>query len=124
MISKALRRFLVGYVVLQLLATLLFVWVLARVARTQMMGSAQEKMKVMAMMLREQINQSDRGIHEPALVDHIRALGKETSYRFTLLSDEGTVVADSQTGEGQGSAGSQVRRPEIVSAKASGVGFA
>ena len=124
MISKALRRFLVGYVVLQLLATLLFVWVLARVARTQMMGSAQEKMKVMAMMLREQINQSDRGIHEPALVDHIRALGKETSYRFTLFSDEGTVVADSQTGEGQGSAGSQVRRPEIVSAKASGVGFA
>ena len=124
MISKALRRFLVGYVVLQLLATLLFVWVLARVARTQMMGSAQEKMKVMAMMLREQINQSDRGIHEPALVDHIRALGKETSYRFTLFSDEGTVVADSQTGEGQGSAGSQVRRPEIVSARASGVGFA
>ena len=122
MISKALRRFLVGYVVLQLLATLLFVWVLARVARTQMMGSAQEKMKVMAMMLREQINQSDRGIHEPALVDHIRALGKETSYRFTLLSDEGTVVADSQTGKG--STREQGNRPEIVSAKASGVGFA
>ena len=121
MISKALRRFLVGYVVLQLLATLLFVWVLTRVARDQMMSSAREKMKVMALMLREQINQSDAGIQEPDLADHIQALGEESSYRFTLFTGDGKVVADSETGTRD--VGSQNDRPEIVKAKTNGVGF-
>lgn len=71
MISKALRRFLVGYIILQLLATLVFLWVLARVARDQMMSNAQEKMTVIAMMLREQINQTEAGIEEPSLFEQI-----------------------------------------------------
>ena len=121
MISKALRRFLVGYIILQLLATLVFLWVLARVARDQMMSNAQEKMTVIAMMLREQINQTEAGIEEPSLFEQIKALGKETSYRFTLITNEGVVLSDSETGKRD--IGPHSDRPEIVQAKATGVGF-
>ena len=121
MISKALRRFLVGYIILQLLATLVFLWVLARVARDQMMSNAQEKMTVIAMMLREQINQTEAGIEEPSLFEQIKALGKETSYRFTLITNEGVVLSDSETGKRD--IGPHGDRPEIVQAKATGVGF-
>jgi len=79
-----------------------------------MMGSTREKMQVMALMLREHINQSEAGITEPALVQHVQALGEQTSYRFTLINSDGIVLADSETGDRD--IGSHSDRPEFVEA--------
>ena len=118
---KALTRFLIGYVILHLVATLVFVWFFARVARNQMMENAKEKMTAMAQVLREHITQLDRGLESEGLVEHVERIGQETDYRFTLITQDGRVVADSQTGAKD--IGPHGKRPEILQAQLDEVGF-
>ncbi len=118
---KTLTRFLVGYVILHLVATLVFVWFFARVARNQMMENAKEKMTAMALVLREHVCQLDRGLANQGLVEHVQRIGEETGHRFTLVTGAGTVVADSQTGGKD--IGPHGDRPEIRQAMMREIGF-
>lgn len=118
---KALTRFLIGYVILHLVATLVFVWFFARVARNQMMENAKEKMTAMALLLREHVNQLEQGLNSDGLVEHVKKIGDETDYRFTLITHDGVVVADSRTGGKD--IGPHGDRPEIRQAFVRGVGF-
>lgn len=118
---KALSRFLIGYIILHVVATLVFVGVTTRVARNQMMDNAQEKMKGMALVLREHVQQLDEGLSSRDLPDHIDKIGSETGFRFTLVTDGGQVVADSQTGTQE--IGPHGDRPEIKQARSDDIGF-
>lgn len=118
---KALTRFLIGYVVLHLVATLVFVWFFARVARNQMMENAKEKMAAMALVLREHVNQLEQGLESDGLVEYVKKIGDETDYRFTLVTRDGVVVADSRTGDAN--IGPHGDRPEIRQALVREIGF-
>ena len=118
---KTLKRFVIGYVLLHVIATLLFVWVIAKAAKNQMMESAKEKMSAMALVLREHVNQLDDGLASEGLVDHVKKIGDETGFRFTLVTDSGMVVADSKTGSKD--IGPHGDRPEIQEARNKQVGF-
>lgn len=86
-----------------------------------MMENAKEKMTAMALVLREHVNQSDEGLSSEGLVDHVESIGVETGYRFTLVTQEGTVVADSKTGSKD--IGPHGDRPEIREAMVRKIGF-
>jgi two-component system phosphate regulon sensor histidine kinase PhoR len=118
---KTLKRFVIGYLLLHLVATLLFVWVIARVAKNQMRENAREKMSAMALVLREHVNQLENGLESETLVEHVKKIGDETGFRFTLINESGTVVADSKTGGKD--IGPHQNRPEIIQALDSGYGF-
>ena len=118
---RALRQFLLGYVLLHVLAAVLFVWVLTTLVRNQMMGAAEQKMNAMALMLREHVSEQENGILNPELVSHIERLGTETGYRFTLIDSSGTVICDSRTGTKD--IGPHANRPEILAARETGEGF-
>lgn len=118
---KTLTRFLIGYVLLHLVATLAFVWFVARVARNQMMDNARERMSAMALMLREHVSQLEHGLDSEGLLEHVENIGDETGYRFTLVKADGIVVADSKTGGKD--IGYHGDRDEILQAQVREVGF-
>lgn len=117
---RALRRFLLGYLLLHLLAAVLFAWVITSIARKRMMTASKEKMNGMALMLREHLSETD--FVQPKLAEYVTRLGEETGYRFTLIDDRGNVVCDSKTGTKD--IGLHGDREEIVEAERTGQGFA
>ena len=86
-----------------------------------MIRDAQAKMEAMTTMLSEHITELPRGMNDPGLPNHIRRLGDKTKMRFTLITTDGVVVADSVTGTQD--IGPHGTREEILIAKQSGVGF-
>ena len=120
-IPKALRKFLLGYFVLHLLATGLLVWILTAVVRERMIEDARQRMTAMAQILAEHINTLDSGFLAPSLPNHLRALGLETQYRYTLITEQGEVVCDSETGVAD--IGFHGDRPEVQLAEKDGIGF-
>ncbi len=119
---RAFRRFFIGYLLLHLLAAVLFVWVLAAVVRTQMKTAAKEKMNAMALMLREHVAVQPNGLRAESLLEHVESIGNETGYRFTLIDSTGEVTCDSRTGRKD--IGPHGDRPEISAAKKESIGFA
>lgn len=117
---RALRRLLLGYFVIHLLAAGFFVAVLARVVRNQMMRDTQARMSAMTTMLVEHVGELDDGLSDSSLLPHVKSLGKQTGMRFTLITAEGLVVADSITGIQD--IGPHENRQEILSAKDHGFG--
>ena len=118
---RFLRRFLIGYMILHVLAAILFVVVLSRMTRTQMINAAKGQMEAMASMLQAHISDLPDRLNDPSIVDHVKRLGKETEFRFTVISGGGVVLADSDTGKKD--IGPHGNRPEIIEAQSSGVGF-
>ncbi len=119
---RFLRRFLIGYLLLHAMAAVFFVVVLSRVTRTQMISSAKSQMKAMALMLQAHIDELPDKLNDDSIVSHIRRLGNETQFRFTVISKEGVVLADSETGTRD--IGLHGSRPEIIDAQTNGLGFA
>ena len=117
---RALKRFLIGYLLLHLLAAVLFAGVVTSIVRNRMMAASKEKMNAMALMLREHL--SETGFQSPQLAEHVKRLGEETGYRFTLIDSDGTVVCDSKTGTKD--IGPHGDRAEIIEARKMGQGFA
>lgn len=87
-----------------------------------MMHNAREKLTAMALMLREHVKDTQNKLTDPRLHEHISKLGTETGHRFTLITADGTVITDSQTG--QKDIGPHGDRPEIREAISNDTGFA
>jgi len=120
-IPHVLRRFLFGYLILHLLMAGLFVVVLTRTTRTRLTQEAQNQMQAMALMLRRQLETLPDGIRDKGVPEHLKRIGKDTDFRFTLIDAAGVVVADSTTGTTD--IGPHNDRPEITAARQSGLGF-
>ena len=118
---RTVRRFLVGYLILHLLAAGFFVFVLSRMARSQMIHAAKSKMGAMTLILAEHIDELEGGIEDKTLPAHIKRIGEKSETRVTLIKPDGSVVADSITGDRD--IGSHATRTEVLSAKADGSGF-
>ena len=119
--SRTLRRLLLGYLILHLIAAAIFVLVLTGTLRNQMVRDAREKMDALASLLVEHVEGLDGKLNSSTLPDHIEEIGKKTGMRFTLITSEGNVVADSTTGTRD--IGPHGTREEVLIAKQDGVGF-
>ena len=118
---RTVRRFLVGYLILHLLAVGIFVLVLSRITRDQMILAAKSKMGAMTLILAEHIDGLESGIDTETLPAHIKSVGEKSETRVTLIKSDGVVVADSITGDRD--IGSHATRTEVLMAKESGYGF-
>lgn len=119
--SRALRRFLLGYLILHLLTVCVFVLVLTRIVRNQMIRDTQSRMSAMTTMLAEHVNQLEDGLNNPNLADQLKRMGDQTSMRITVITADGIVVADSITGTRD--IGPHGTREEVLLAKSEGIGF-
>lgn len=118
---RTVRRFLVGYLILHLLAVGVFVFALSRIAREQMILAAQSKMGAMTLLLAEHIGELENGIDTDSLPDYIKRIGGKSQTRVTLIRFDGVVVCDSITG--QRDIGPHGTRPEVLMARDDGIGF-
>jgi len=118
---RTVRRFLIGYLILHMLAAGIFVLVLSRISRNQMIAAAKSKMGAMTLLLAEHIEGLDDELADPKLPAHIQAIGDKSNMRVTLIQPDGTVVADSVTGDQD--IGPHGTRSEVLTAKADGFGF-
>lgn len=120
-ITRAARRLMLGYFILHLLTALLFIFVLSRIVRNQKIDYIEAEMQSVAYMLAGHIEDLENGIQDEALVDHLKRLGNLTNMRFTLITADGTVVADSVKGTEE--IGPHGTREEVLIAKNEGWGF-
>ena len=118
---RTVRRFLVGYLILHLLAVAIFVLVLSRITRDQMILAAKSKMGAMTLLLAEHIDGLESGLDDETLPAHINRIGEKSETRVTLIKSDGIVVADSITGDRD--IGSHATRTEVLLAKDNGFGF-
>ncbi len=118
---RTVRRFLIGYLILHLLAVGVFVLVLSRIARTQMILAAESKMGAMTLLLAEHVDGLERRIDDPTLPAHIKNVGGKAGARITLINSDGIVVSDSITGDRD--IGPHGTRAEVLLAKENGFGF-
>jgi len=119
--SRTLRRLLVGYFILHLIAASIFVLVLTGMLRNQMVLNARAEMDALASLLVEHVQGLDGNLDSPSLPDYVHEIGQETDMRFTLITADGNVVADSTTGTRD--IGPHGSREEVLIAKREGVGF-
>ena len=118
---RTVRRFLIGYLILHLLAAGIFVIVISKIARNQMIVAAKSKMSAMTLLMAQHIEELDEGLEDPGLPAHIQRIGDKSKVRVTLIKPDGTVVVDSVTGDRD--IGLHATRREVLAAKADGVGF-
>ena len=118
---RALRTFVIGYLLLHLLVAFVFVWALSVSVRSLMIASARQQMHAMAVMLNEHVNELELKMNDPGLSEHLQQLGQKTQFRFTLIDDQGTVIADSETGTQD--IGYHGDRPEIMASSKTKAGF-
>ncbi len=121
-IPRVLRNFLMGYLVLHLLAAVVLVWVLSRTVKNQMIQTATDRMNGLAMVLSEHIRELDGGMRDASLPEHLAKLGQKTGFRFTVIDADGWVIADSETGTRD--IGDHGDRPEILASQFGRPGFA
>ena len=118
---RTVPRFLIGYLILHFLAAGIFVLVLSRIARHQMILAAKSKMGAMTLLLAEHIDELEGSMENPTLPAHIKSIGDQSETRITLVKPDGTVAADSVTGVRD--IGPHATRTEVLEAKANGSGF-
>ncbi len=119
--TRAARRLMLGYFILHLLTALLFIFVLSQIVRNQKIDYIEAEMQSVAFMLAGHIEDLENGIQDEALVEHLKRLGNLTNMRFTLITADGTVVADSVKGTEE--IGPHGTREEVLIAKNEGWGF-
>jgi two-component system phosphate regulon sensor histidine kinase PhoR len=113
---------MLGYFILHLLTAGLFIVVLSQIVRDQKIDDTEAEMKSVAFMLAGHIEDLENGISDQPLVEHLKRLGKLTNMRFTLITNEGNVAADSVKGTEE--IGPHGNREEVLLAKQKGWGFA
>ena len=118
---RAQRNFIIGFLVIHVLATLIMVVTLTRSIRRIMIDNARGQMSAMAIMLDEHVRELDNDLQNAGLPEYLQQLGKKTQFRFTLVDASGVVVADSETGDQD--IGLHGNRPEIQSATKENPGF-
>ena len=118
---RVLRNFLIVYLLLHLIAAGLFVGLTTGSISNLMTDKLRDQMESMAIMLNQHVASLDQQLDDPKLADHITELGNKTSFRFTLIDENGAVVADSETGTRD--IGSHADRPEVLQATTKKAGF-
>ncbi len=118
---RALRRLLLGYFILHLIAAGIFVLVLTQLVRNQMVRDTRSQMEAMTTMLVEHIGELDDTFDSESLPAHVKQIGEKTQMRFTVITADGVVVADSITGTQD--IGPHGSREEVIVASREGVGF-
>ena len=94
-IPRVLRRFLIGYLLLHLIVAAVLVFVMTRRTKASLREESQNQMQAMAVVLRRHLESRADGIRDKNLPEHIKLLGEETEFRFTLIDPQGKVIADS-----------------------------
>ena len=94
-LPRTVRRFLIGYLILHMLAAVIFVIVLSRITRNQMIAATKSKMSAMTLVLAEHIEELDDGFENPGLPAHVKRVGEKSGLRVTLIKSDGSVVVDS-----------------------------
>ena len=118
---RVLRNFLIVYLLLHLVAAGLFVGLITGSISSLKTDDLRDQMQSMAIMLNQHVAGLGQKINDPTLPSHVTELGKKTSFRFTLIDEHGTVVADSETGTRD--IGSHADRPEVLQATTEKAGF-
>ena len=86
-----------------------------------MVRDARTRMRTMTTMMADYVDQLDDGLNDASLPGNLKSLGERTKVRFTLVNDQGVVVADSETGTRD--IGPHGTREEVLLAKEHGYGF-
>lgn len=118
---RVLRNFLFVYLLLHLIAAGLFVGLITGSISNLMTDDLRDQMHSMAIMLNQHVSGLEKKINDQTLPDHVLELGKKTPFRFTLINEHGTVVADSETGVRD--IGPHGDRPEVLQATTEKAGF-
>ena len=118
---RVLYRFLIGYLILHLLMAGIFVVVVSRGTRRQMIVEAKGEMQSLARMLSGHIRELPKQMNDPAVVGFLKQVGAETQFRYTVINIQGDVLADSE--KGVEDIGPHGTRPEILQAGRGEVGF-
>lgn len=118
---RVLRNFLIVYFLLHLVAAGLFVGLITRSISKLKTNDLRAQMHGMAIMLNQHVSGLEQKINAPTLPDHLAKLGQMTNFRFTLINENGTVIADSETGTRD--IGSHADRPEVLQATIENAGF-
>ena len=118
---RAQRNFIIGFLVIHILATLIMVATLTRSVRRIMIDNAREQMNAMAIMLEEHAAELDDDLENERLLRYLKDLGEKTQFRFTVIDNNGRVIADSETGDRD--IGPHGNRPEIRTSSLENAGF-
>ena len=118
---RVLSRFLVGYLLLHLLAATIFISISSRATRYQMVENTKDKLESLALMLQAYIQELPGGLQDDRLVSHVLKLGKQTDFRYTVIDSGGKVLADSQ--EDNQTSGLQLNLSEIVQSRTDPIGL-
>lgn len=118
---RVLSRFLIGYLVLHLLAATVFVIIFSRVTRHQMVENTKGRMESLALMLQAHLQELPGGLQDDSLVPHVLKLGRQTDFRYTVIDADGNVLADSKKGDQD--IGLHLDRPEIIQSQRTKTGF-
>lgn len=93
-IPRVLLRFLVGYLILQVLLAGLFVFLMSRTIRDQVVKQVRTQMESVAFVLRQKLEDFDVQDHQ-TLADDFKEIGRGTDLRFTLIDSKGLPITDS-----------------------------
>jgi two-component system phosphate regulon sensor histidine kinase PhoR len=115
-------KLFLGFVAPIVLAAALASLVLERVARAAMLDDAHTALRNQAALLAELARPALAPGGDPTLEPRLRALGRVTATRFTVLRADGVVIADSE--REPDAMDNHLRRSEIAAAAAQGEGFA
>ena len=86
-----------------------------------MIEDARLRMTALSQILIEHIGELESGFQDASLPQHLKTLGRKTQYRYTLITQKGVVVCDSETGTQD--IGYHGDRPEVQMAQQNGFGF-
>ena len=119
---RFLSRFLIGYLLLHLVAATIFVTIFSRATRHQMVQNTKDKMETLALTLQAHLQELPDGLRDESATPYVLKLGRQTNFRYTVIDVDGRVLADSE--KGNQDIGSHSDRPEVIQAARDQVGFA
>lgn len=120
-IPQVLVRFLVGYLILQLILAGLFVFLLSRTIRDQVVTQVRTQLETVALVLQQKLEDTD-GHGGQNLAADFKEIGRGTDLRFTLIDSEGLPITDSLPGIEAPE--TYNNRTEVNKARSDGSGFA
>ena len=120
-IPVALKKFLLRYLLVHLIVTGIFVWALATMVRNRMTDETRSKMTAIAEIIALHVSGLDDGYRDGNLPEYIAQLSETTRFRFTIISNDGMVIYDSETGNRD--IGYHGNRPEVQLSKFGRPGF-
>ena len=119
---RFLSRFLIGYLLLHLIAATIFVTIFSQATRNQMVQNTKGKMESLAILLQAHLQELPDGLQDDSAVPYVLKLGRQTGFRYTVIDVDGNVLADSTKGDQD--IGLHSDRPEVIQAARNKIGFA